>query len=151
MSETPIRATQAHAPVLAALHALAFPAAERWSAAAFASQIGLPGVFGLVTPRRGLVLARVAADQAEILTLGVVPSARRRGLGAALLRAAETRAGDAGARSMFLEVSADNLAARALYAAAGYTAAGRRARYYADGSDALVLSRPLNPGAATSG
>jgi ribosomal-protein-alanine N-acetyltransferase len=44
---------------------------------------------------------------------------------------------------MFLEVSEANGAARALYAAAGFEEAGRRRRYYADGSDALVLRRAL--------
>jgi ribosomal-protein-alanine N-acetyltransferase len=135
--------------VLAALHALAFPPAERWGPAAFAAQLALPGVFGLLLPDAGLVLARVAADEAEILTLGIVPPARRAGHGAGLLCAAETRAAGAGARTMFLDVAADNIAARALYEAAGYETVGRRTRYYADGADALVLAKDLSPGAAT--
>jgi ribosomal-protein-alanine N-acetyltransferase len=48
-----------------------------------------------------------------------------------------------GAAAMFLEVSDRNLPARALYAAAGFAEVGRRRRYYADGSDALVLRRGL--------
>ena len=57
-----------------------------------------------------------------------------------------------GAATMFLEVSTRNEAARTLYARAGFTEVGRRARYYADGSDALVLRAALNsPGAATAG
>jgi GNAT superfamily N-acetyltransferase len=92
MSGVPLPASVAHAAVLAELHALAFPPEERWSAGAFATQLALPGVFGLVLPDAGLILARVAADEAEILTIGVVPAARRAGYGAALLRAAEARA-----------------------------------------------------------
>jgi ribosomal-protein-alanine N-acetyltransferase len=46
---------------------------------------------------------------------------------------------------MFLEVAERNGAARALYAAAGFAAAGRRRRYYPDGADALVLRRSLTP------
>jgi ribosomal-protein-alanine N-acetyltransferase len=107
-------------------------------------------VFGLVLPDAGLLLARVAADEAEILTLGIVPPARRAGYGGALLRAAEVEAARVGARKMFLEVAADNVAARAMYRSAGYETVGRRDRYYPDGADALVLAKSLSPGAATS-
>ena len=48
-----------------------------------------------------------------------------------------------GAAAMFLEVSESNLAARALYEAGGFARAGLRRRYYADGTDALVLRRDL--------
>lgn len=146
---SPVPASPAYAAVLAALHALAFPPAERWGAASFAAQLALPGAFGLLLPDAGLVLARVAADEAEILTIGIVPPARRAGHGAALLRAAETQAAGAGARKMLLEVAADNTAARAMYRSAGYETVGRRARYYAHGADALVLAKDLSPGAAT--
>jgi ribosomal-protein-alanine N-acetyltransferase len=144
-------ATPAHAPALAALHALAFAPAERWSADAFATQLGLPGVFGLIHAEAGLVLARVAADEAEILTLGVVPGARRGGVATVLLAAAEARAAEAGARTIYLEVASTNTAARALYAAAGYAQAGLRRQYYADGSDALILLRTVMPDAAKDG
>jgi ribosomal-protein-alanine N-acetyltransferase len=150
MSFLPLPASVAHAAVLAALHALAFPPPEQWRADDFAAQLAQPGVFGLMLPGAGIVLARVAADEAEILTIGVVPGARRAGCGAALLHAAEWRAVAAGAVKMFLEVAPDNQAACALYARAGYRAIGRRNRYYPDGSDALVLARPLTPAATTT-
>jgi len=131
------------APVLAALHAAAFEAGERWDTAAIATLLGLPGAFGLHIPGAGFVLARVAADEAEILTLAVIPPARRRGHAGALLAGAMAGALLRGAGTMFLEVSDHNAAARALYAQAGFAEAGRRRRYYADGSDALVLRRAL--------
>lgn len=143
------RATHLHAAALAALHALAFPPDERWDAAAFAAQLALPGVVGLIDPSGGMVLARVAADEAEILTLCVAPEARRRGAARALLEAAADWAANAGAGAMFLEVADGNLAARALYAACGYREVGRRRRYYPGGEDALVLRRALTPAAAT--
>jgi ribosomal-protein-alanine N-acetyltransferase len=146
---SPIAASPAHAAVMGALHALAFPPDERWDAGAFAMQLGLPGVFGLILPDAGFVLARVAADEAEILTIGIVPAMRGNGHGAMLLRAAEGQAAAAGAQKMFLEVSFKNLAARAMYRAAGYETVGRRARYYPDGSDALMLGKRLSPAAAT--
>ncbi len=86
-----------------------------------------------------MILARVAADEAEILTLAVAPPSRRAGLGAALLRAAMRHAGRVGARTMFLEVAVTNGAARALYASFGFREAGLRRGYYIDGTDALVL------------
>jgi ribosomal-protein-alanine N-acetyltransferase len=147
---TLLRTGTAHAAALAAIHAAAFPAGEAWDAAAFRGQLQLAGVFGAIDPAGGMVLARIAADTAEILTLAVVPEARRRGLGASLLHAALAEAAARGARAMFLEVSEANIAARALYAGveqAGerFASVGRRRRYYRDGSDALLLRCALMP------
>ncbi|OYW10169.1 MAG: ribosomal-protein-alanine acetyltransferase [Rhodospirillales bacterium 12-71-4] len=128
----------------ATLHARAFPAEEAWGPDAIALMLEMPGAFGVLRPGIGFVLARVAADEAEILTLAVVPEARRTGQGGALLAAAMAGALARGAAAMFLEVSERNLAARALYAAAGFGEVGRRRRYYPDGADALVLRRGLN-------
>lgn len=137
------------APALAALHAASFPPDEQWDADAIRMLLGLQGGFGLLRPGAGFVLARVAADEAEILTLAVIPAARRLGHGGALLAGAMAAAAARGAVTMFLEVAEHNAAARALYATAGFAAAGRRPRYYADGSDALVLRRGLAGGVIT--
>jgi ribosomal-protein-alanine N-acetyltransferase len=145
-----ILALPSHAEALAAIHRAAFPPAEQWHAAAISGQLMLPGGFALLDPAGGMVLARVAADEAEILALAVIPAQRRAGRGRALLLAAESHIASAGARVVFLEVSDVNAPARALYASAGYREVGRRRRYYADGSDALVLARPLRPAAAIS-
>ena len=99
----------------------------------------MPGTFGLVEAQGGMLLARVAADEAEVLTLAVLPALRRQGLGRALLQAAMAEARRRGAASMTLEVAVDNVAARDLYTSAGFTQVGRRRRYYANGADALVL------------
>lgn len=140
MSTLPVRpATPAHAAALAAIHAAAFPAPERWGADAMALQLGLPGAFGFIAPEGGMVLARVAADEAEILTLAVAPACQRRGVGRALLGAARAGAVARGAASLFLEVAASNLAALALYRSAGFVEVGVRRRYYSNGGDALVL------------
>ena len=145
-----IAAAPAHAGVLAALHAAAFPAPEHWGEAAIAAQLALPGGFGLFTPAGGMVLGRLAADEAEILALAVIPARRRAGLGRMLLAAAESHVAARGGRVVFLEVAATNTPARALYAASFYREIGRRSRYYRDGTDALVLARPLRRGAATA-
>jgi ribosomal-protein-alanine N-acetyltransferase len=68
------------------------------------------------------------------------------------MRALMAQVARRGAGEMFLEVSARNDAARALYAGLGATEAGLRRRYYPDGSDALVLRLALSPcGAAPGG
>jgi ribosomal-protein-alanine N-acetyltransferase len=108
-------------------------------------QLEHPTTFGLLHPDGGMILGRVAADEAEVLTLAVVPAARRRGIGAALLRAAMTRATELGSKVMFLEVAVTNRAARNLYAGHGFAEAGLRHRYYVDGTDALVLRSSLPP------
>jgi ribosomal-protein-alanine N-acetyltransferase len=141
-------ATRAHADVLAAIHAAAFPRAEAWSRDVMLLQLEVPATFGLLHSLGGMILGRVAADEAEILTLAVSPGQRRRGIGSALLGAAMDRAANLGAVSMFLEVAVTNDAARALYAAHRFTAAGRRRRYYTDGTDALILRATLSPPAA---
>lgn len=131
--------TQSSTAALAALHASCFP--DAWDAAAITGLLVTPGTFAF-THDDGFVLARVAGDEAEILTLAVAPAARGRGLGRALLQAVIRRATEMGAASLFLEVGADNSAALALYAGLGFTRVGMRKAYYNDG-DALVLRLPL--------
>jgi ribosomal-protein-alanine N-acetyltransferase len=142
------RAEAAQADALAAIHATAFPAEESWSSTVIALQLGMPGAFGLLDTRGGMILARVAADEAEVVTLAVVPSQRRRGVGTALLRDAMDHAHRQGAAAMFLEVDIGNLAAQSLYRRLGFVQVGRRPRYYASGADALILRAGLP--AATS-
>ncbi len=138
-----IRATVSHNAALALIHAAAFPRGEAWRADAMALQLELPGAFGFIAPAGGLVLARTVADEAEILTLAVMPALRRSGIARALLRQASEHAGEQGACVLFLEVSTRNAPARALYDSAGFIEAGRRRDYYRDGSDALLLRRML--------
>jgi ribosomal-protein-alanine N-acetyltransferase len=143
MTEPLVCATQAHVPPLAAIHAASFPLREAWGEDAISLQLALPGVFGLLHPRGGMLLARVTADEAEVLTLAVAPQARRQGVATALLTGAMAEAQVRTARSMVLEVAVGNAAARALYALAGFVESGRRPRYYVDGGDALILRAPL--------
>ena len=137
------RAGPLHATALSAIHARAFPEDECWDERIIAGQLSQPGVFGLIDGRGGMVLARQAADEAEILTVAVVPERRQQGLGGSLIAAAAEEARQRGARTLFLEVSTRNPAARGLYQALGFVQVGRRRGYYADGSDALTLSKTL--------
>lgn len=143
--------------LLAALHAPAFPPEERWTAADFGGLLAMPGTFGVLAENgdageaaetgrgQGFVLTRIAGDEAEILTIAVLPAHRRAGLGIALMEAAQRLVAQQGATMMFLEVAAPNIAAQGLYAALGYERVGLRRRYYKNGDDALVLRRLLGP------
>jgi ribosomal-protein-alanine N-acetyltransferase len=94
----------------------------------------------------GLALWRVAADEAEILTICALPGRRRIGVGRHLLADAIETLGTLGAKRLFLEVAIDNIPAIGLYQAFGFTEAGRRKGYYQgpDGPvDALVLGRDI--------
>jgi ribosomal-protein-alanine N-acetyltransferase len=121
---------------LARVHAASFR--EIWSAATLQDMLKTPGISAFSTPD-GFVMTRVAADEAEILTLAVAPDARAQGLGTLLLSAAVEHAHHAGARAMFLEVGASNIPARALYSRFGFSEVGMRKAYYGGNEDALIL------------
>jgi [ribosomal protein S18]-alanine N-acetyltransferase len=90
----------------------------------------------------GYVVAWFVADEAEIANLAVAPDRRARGVGSRLLDAALAEARLAGARVVHLEVRDSNVPARALYGSRGFSAVGRRRRYYRDPvEDALLLRR----------
>jgi [ribosomal protein S18]-alanine N-acetyltransferase len=133
--------------VLAALHARCFQTPPPWSAADFAGFLTDPLAFLLVEGDAGFLLGRAVAGEAEVLTLAVAPDARRRGLGRKLVARFLYQARLRGAESAFLEVSAENAPAIALYESAGFAKAGLRRGYYQtpEGQriDALVLVRAL--------
>jgi len=95
------------------------------------------------------VLARCVLDEAEIISLGVLPPRRRQGHAGALMAAVAERARATGVRSLFLEVEADNVAARDLYEGLGFVRVGQRRAYYsrpgAAAADALLLRLALAP------
>lgn len=115
-----------------------------WGVDAFAAQLGLPGALGFIDAERGVLLARVLGCEAEILTLAVIRSARRQGIGTALVSLAMREAASSGAERIILEVAVTNAPARALYERAGFRRVGIRRAYYADRSDALLLATRLS-------
>jgi ribosomal-protein-alanine N-acetyltransferase len=144
-------ATAEDAPALAAAHASAFDAS--WTAPDIAALMRASGGFALLAEddagaAQGFILGRALAGEAEIMTLAVAPAARRKGLGRELVEALAKEAVGRDARTLFLEVAADNEGAIALYKAIGFERAGLRRAYYARPGgprmDALVLRRPLN-------
>ena len=138
-----IRATLAHAALLAAMHKISFKAA--WSEKDMVETLSMPGAFALLLEGevpRGYLIGRVAADEAEILSVMIMPPFRGQGLAKSLLQEAIKESKKQGASMMFLEVDAQNYNALSLYEGAGFYTVGLRPRYYED-SDALVLRKDL--------
>ncbi len=95
----------------------------------------------------GFVLSRVAADEAEILSIAVHPRRRGEGIAGRLLAAHRETLVLNRIRTLFLEVEEGNAPAIALYKRQGFTDVSRRDAYYrkADGSaaTAIVMRRTL--------
>ncbi|MFT4135432.1 MAG: ribosomal protein S18-alanine N-acetyltransferase [Microbacterium sp.] len=137
-----------------ALERASFPT-DAWSEAMMREELHSPYGRYLVVEEHGRLLGyggvravRGAAD-ADIQTLAVADDARGRGRGRALLLALLELARERGARTVFLEVRADNPVAEALYRSVGFVELGRRARYYQpDDVDAVVMKLDLRGWAA---
>lgn len=136
---------------LARLHAACFTQPPPWSAASFRNMLADPACH-LETRASdgklaGFALFRMAADEAELLTLATAPDARRQGHARALVHAGLAAMQSRGAGVCFLEVAADNAPAIRLYQMLGFDLQGRRKAYYrASGrvtQDALVFRARL--------
>lgn len=139
---------------LSEIHGSAFR--RGWSDAEFESLLVQPGIHALLAHYRrrvgrqvaaGFILYRLAADEAEILSVAVSPDCRRRGIGRALIEEALRHAYREGAHDIHLEVEDTNQAAIALYRRVEFRENGRRTGYYTQGREtpggALVMLRRL--------
>ena len=133
---------------MASAHAQAFD--SPWDEMDFEDLLDSPGIFGFVVQSEdpaGVLICRAIGGEAEILTVGVAPWARRRGVGLALMTAAIGAARAAEAEAMFLEVDVGNRSAIALYERLGFVRSGLRRGYYDRGAagraDALVMRLDL--------
>jgi ribosomal-protein-alanine N-acetyltransferase len=143
------RATPADARLMAAIHASCFD--RHWDETTMAQFIAAPGVLCLIgsaidagAVAAGLLIARRAADEAELLTLAVAPTARRLGLGRTLMQTARVHLKATGTKQLFLEVDEGNVPALALYRSLGARPVGRRPGYYDSGADAAIFSLALS-------
>jgi len=122
---------------------LGAPEAANWSEGSFAEALSWSGGVALVSEADGIVtgflIGRRVEEDAEILNLGVVASARRAGQGGALLRAALEEFRTRGASRIFLEVRESNATGIAFYAKHGFTKMGQRRGYYYQPEEAAVL------------
>ena len=111
------------------MHILAQPAGRAWVI------LGAHGV-------QGIVWFSVVQDEAEIIDIRVSEAYRRRGVGESLLTQCIEKFRSFEIRTVFLEVSASNTAALALYEKLGFVTMGRRENYYktaAGREDALTM------------
>ncbi len=141
---------------LAEMHASMFTPA--WNEASMTETLSHPGSTAFLARVRdgadalpepaGFIMGQLAADEAEILTIGVLPRFQRRGVGTVLVEGLARAAKRAEVKRLFLEVAADNQAAFDLYRSCGFTAVGMRKGYYTrtkgEPQDALVLALPLD-------
>jgi ribosomal-protein-alanine N-acetyltransferase len=137
---------------LAQLHGQLFDVP--WSVSTIKQMLSHPGSVSLIARSGqplaavGFVIGQVAADEAELLTVAVSKAEQRKGIGRRLVEAVGRAAKNAGARTLYLEVAADNAAALALYQSLQFAPSGRRKGYYArPGSqaaqDAITMALPL--------
>jgi ribosomal-protein-alanine N-acetyltransferase len=89
----------------------------------------------------GFIMSRLAAGEAEILSVAIAPAWQGRGLSGQLLDLHLRRLAGLGIRAVYLEVGEYNAPACRLYRRAGFREVGRRHGYYEDGATALVLRR----------
>lgn len=137
------------ASALASLHAVSFR--QGWSDGEFAQMLRERNIVAhratVGRALHGFILSRLAAGEAEILSVAVAAARRGRGLARALLNLHLRRLAGLGVRAVFLEVDENNAPARRLYQRAGFREVGRRPGYYQQGGDppatALVLRRDL--------
>lgn len=141
---------------LAEIHAALFKPA--WTESSLVEMLSHPGATAFLARVRdgadalpepaGFVFGQIAADEAEVLSIGVLPRWQRRGIGSLLIEGLGRAVKRAEAKRLFLEVAADNQAAFELYRGLGFTAVGMRKGYYeqpgAAPKDALVLALPLD-------
>jgi ribosomal-protein-alanine N-acetyltransferase len=144
-------ASPEHAAELAQLHAGLFE--KPWDADSFSRLLSHPGStsflarVGAPAQTVGFIVSQLAADEAEILTLGVRRDSQRHGIARRLVEALARAARKAEARRLFLEVGQSNAAALGLYKGLGFQQVGQRKGYYehagAPAEDALVLALAL--------
>ena len=139
----------AAAALFAEMHGECFD--NPWTEDDFARLMAMAGAVAVIAEEGaepvGFLLARQAADEAEIITVGTRPFAQRRGVASALVTHVSNILAGQRTRQLFLEVAASNTAARALYAACGFADAGTRKGYYqrpaGPREDAIVMRKAL--------
>lgn len=123
---------------------------DRISRAQYRRHIDSDSALVLVATEDGMLLGsavvffRRGSCSARLYSLASAPESRGRGVGAALLGAAERAARQRHCQRMRLEVRVGNRTAQKLYETRGYRRQGVRPGFYEDGADALRYVKPLD-------
>ena len=96
----------------------------------------------IIVSQNGFIVYRVAVDEAEIITIGVNPEMRRKGIASAMITIVEKTIKNQGVKKLFLEVAANNTPGQKLYENSGFNVVGLRPKYY-DGVDAILMSKDI--------
>lgn len=124
---------------------------EAWTHSQCMGMLSLPGVWMVIASHQGkdvgFAMARIAADEAELLLIATQRSSQRAGIGGALLRSVVAEAQLLNATRIHLEVRSGNPALE-LYSRAGFSKIGERRSYYRGKSgelfDAHTYARELS-------
>ncbi len=134
--------------ILAALHQDCFE--KNWSPEDFKKLLNLQGIFchllSIDQQPCGFSLCNNSGEEAEILTICILPKLRGKALGEVLLNADTDHLRQSNCPRLFLEVAENNTSARRLYEKFGFQKIGVRKNYYQMGGqkiDALVLEKSL--------
>jgi ribosomal-protein-alanine N-acetyltransferase len=128
------------AQMLYQMHAKSF--AQGWSLESFQKLLQSQGVEARMMNEVGFLLTRSVADEMEVLTIAVLPSARRSSAATMLMQDALKQAVQMGIQCCFLEVDEHNIAAIRCYEKLGFSVISKRKNYYISqegNSDALVM------------
>jgi ribosomal-protein-alanine N-acetyltransferase len=138
-----------HLPDVLAIEQASFP--EPWSEGMFLREIRLPISCFYIARFQDRIAGYggywQVEDEAHIVSLAVHPDCRSRGIGRQILHFLMDGMRDRGIIRILLEVRAGNQPAQRLYGSEGFTAIGRREKYYGN-EDAIVMEKKLEPVAA---
>ena len=135
-------------PVFASLDKELFPYSP-WSASQYKEEFSSPTrhFFVAIDAEQNIIgYAGVFAPgeaEADVLTVGVIPTHRGKGIAKALMAMITNWAKEQGSIAMMLEVKVDNSNAIGLYESLGYSKLNVRKDYFGAGLDALVMRLDL--------
>ena len=135
-----------HSEIISSLHGACFK--EIWNEKSISEILKMVGAIGFIISTEeerpeGFILLRVTADEAEIISIGVIPAARKKGLASRLLKKSIESAILNKTTKMFIEVAENNKAAISLYKTFGFRSIGKRPGYYKRSTkklDAIIYS-----------
>jgi ribosomal-protein-alanine N-acetyltransferase len=118
------------------------PESAQWSQQSYRELNGITAVAWVAEVQgtvAGFLVARIVADQAEILNIAVAKPHRNQGLGSSLLDTAKLAFSNDHVTLVFLEVRESNRVAQQFYQRHGFTKSGFRKSYYQDPREGAVL------------